>query len=77
MGYILPITQYSPPGRKIEKEPLKLFPSERPNLLFQPYKHTAYMATEKKENHIYSEMIVSVEQYYRLTGKGKHINVLK
>lgn len=77
LGYILPITQYSPPGRKIEKEPLKLFPSERPKLLFPLYRQTVYKATERKESNIYTEMMVSVEQYFRLTGKGKYISALR
>lgn len=76
LGYILPISLY-PHDWKIEKAPLKLYPSEKEKLLFQSYKQNVYKATINREKPIFNEMIVSSDVYFRLTGKGRYINALK
>ncbi|MGV3463842.1 MAG: hypothetical protein ACO1OT_00935 [Heyndrickxia sp.] len=77
MGYILPISLYSSYW-KIETSPLKIYPSERAKLLFQPYsfRHPVDNMNHKKEKTIFNEIIVSPKIYIDLTGKGSYINIL-
>jgi len=78
MGYIFPISLY-PPYWKRENTPIKLYPSEKPKHMSYPYlfRHQVDKTFKKKEKTIRNEIRVSAEIYFELTGKGRHINVLK
>jgi hypothetical protein len=76
LGYILPLPLHYH-HVKIKNAPLHVYSIEKAKLHFN-HQHQELISTSKREKfnylHYFDDVNVSPHQFFKLTGKGKHIN---